>query len=267
MTSSRSATRLAGWYVISLRPLGQHDGVRRAAARAGARTFAVSTLTLQALDAGASLRLALAGSRVVVTSPAAARFAAAQQPLPRRRGQRWLAVGQGTARALQRAGVNGVETPTLSEDSPALLALPALRTIAGDTIGLITAPGGRGLLAASLRARGARVTVAEVYRRQPRALPPARLAALAALPKTSALLVSSGEAFTTLWTGLPEAARNRLRRRPAVASSPRLVGLLREHGFARVMCAGGARPALMVQALATRVAADGSGLLSTLDRS
>ena len=253
--------------MISLRPLGQHASVRRAAARAGARTLAVSTVALQALDAGMRLREALACSRVIVTSPAAAHFAAAQTPLRRRRGQCWLAVGQTTARVLHRAGVDAVETPRLDEDSESLLALPALRAIAGDTVGLITAPGGRGLLTTGLRRRRARVVVAEVYRRQARVLPLSRLAALAALPKTSALLVSSGEAFAALWTSLPEAARARLCRRPAVASSARLADLLRAHGFARVMCAGGTRPALMVQALATAVAAGGSALLSTLDRS
>jgi uroporphyrinogen-III synthase len=30
------------WHLISLRPSGQHDGLRRAAARFGARTVAVS---------------------------------------------------------------------------------------------------------------------------------------------------------------------------------------------------------------------------------
>ncbi|MEG3193171.1 uroporphyrinogen-III synthase, partial [Lysobacter sp. D1-1-M9] len=38
------------WYVISLRPRGQHDGLRRAAARHGAGLIALSPWRLQARD-------------------------------------------------------------------------------------------------------------------------------------------------------------------------------------------------------------------------
>ena len=38
------------WYLISLRPSGQHDGLRRAAARHGARTVALSPWRLQPRD-------------------------------------------------------------------------------------------------------------------------------------------------------------------------------------------------------------------------
>ena len=86
-------------------------------------------------------------------------------------------------------------------------------------------------------------------------------------PELLDLRQTLAQELAALWTSLPEAARARLCRRPAVASSARLADLLRAHGFARVMCAGGTRPALMVQALATAVAAGGSALLSTLDRS
>ena len=59
---------LAGWYVISTRPLNQHAGVRRAAGRLGARVFAMSTLRLQPLDAGGTLSEALRCDLVIATS-------------------------------------------------------------------------------------------------------------------------------------------------------------------------------------------------------
>src|SRR5688500_2046757 len=90
-TSSQQAARmrvvsspqsLAGWYVISLRPLGQHAGLRRAAAVHGATALALSPLRIEAhADAAtaAALRAALAAEAVVFTSPNAVRAAARLQ--------------------------------------------------------------------------------------------------------------------------------------------------------------------------------------------
>lgn len=246
---------LAGWYVISLRPLNQHGGVRRAAARLGARVLAISTLRLQPLEAGAALREALRCERVIATSPAAVRLAHAQRPLAMRRGQRWFALGAGSAAALRRAGVGDVSTPTQGSDSEALLALPELRELRGRRVGLLTAPGGRGLLAEQLRARGARLAIAQVYQREERPVPPARLRALAALGTRSALLLTSSEAFAPLWRALPEPARARLRQRPCIVASERLAAHAQALGFEQVLRADAARPASLLAALGAHVSA------------
>ena len=245
---------LAGWYVISLRPSGEHAAVRRAAAALGAATFALSTLRLSALDAGADRRCALACPIAIATSPAAALFALAAPVPPRPRGQRWFAPGPGTAAALRRRGVAAVAVPATGHDSTHLLALPALADVRGQRIGLLTAPGGRDLLAPTLAQRGAQVARADVYRREARPPSAARLAALAALPPRSALLVSSAEAFAALWDALAPRDRDALRRRPAVAASARLARALAGHGFADVATAAGAAPAAMLAALARHAA-------------
>ncbi len=146
--------------------------MRRAAAALGARILPLSTLRLAALDAGVALAAALACDLIVFTSPASVRFAARQPPLRSRPGQRWLAVGAGTAAALRRSGVRDVVAPDGRADSESLLALPALEHVAGRDIGLITAPGGRGVIAETLAHRGARLHLAPVYRRE--AAPPRR---------------------------------------------------------------------------------------------
>lgn len=245
---------LGGWYVISTRPLNQHAGVRRSAAKLGAATFAVSTVKLAPLEAGAQLRQALRCPRVVVTSPAAARFAHAQLALAPRAGQQWFALGSGSAAALRRRGVARVSLPERGSDSESLLARAEFRQVRGERIGLITAPGGRGLLASQLQARGATVVVAEVYRRQPQRISAARLRALAALPARTALLITSGESFSLLWQELDAAARSRLLQRPCVASSERLAAQARALGFTLVLRAADARPASLLAALALHVA-------------
>src|SRR5690606_11964830 len=110
----RPAAALSGCYVISLRPVGQHAAIRRAAAAHGARVLALSPWKLQRRDDAATradLRAALTAARVLATSPAAVRAAHALRPLHARRGQRWFAVGAGTAAALRRAGIDGVLAP------------------------------------------------------------------------------------------------------------------------------------------------------------
>src|SRR5262245_15980113 len=90
-----SRRRDPAWYVISLRPRGEHDALRRAAARYGAGLIALSPWQLLLRDdarSRADLRVALAASRVVFTSPTAVRAAHVLQPLKAQRNQRWCAV-------------------------------------------------------------------------------------------------------------------------------------------------------------------------------
>jgi uroporphyrinogen-III synthase len=243
------APPLAGWYVISLRPLGQHAGLRRAAAALGARTFALSTLRLRAAPAAAERRRALAGELLVATSPAAVRFTFAATVPKAALARPWFAPGAGTAAALRRHGVADVRHARDGGDSDALLALPELQPVAGRRIGLLTAPGGRNLIEPTLVQRGARVERADVYVRE--ALVPAdtRLARLLHLPPRTALLASSAEALEALWAALDTDQRERMRRRLAIASSPRLAARLRAFGFVQVLVADGARPVALLAAL------------------
>lgn len=248
---------LGGWYVISTRPLNQHAGVRRSAAKLGATTFALSTVKLQPIEAKAQLRQALRCPRIVVTSPAAARLANAQLALAPSAARRWFALGSGSAAVLHRCGVPRVFVPETGSDSEALLAHPELRQVRGERIGLITAPGGRGLLASQLQARGATVVIAEVYRRQAQRISAARLRTLDALPASTAVLVTSSEAFSVLWQALDDAARKRLLQRPCVVSSERLSAQAQALGFRVVLRATDARPASLLAALALHVAGTG----------
>lgn len=253
MAKPRSEPVLAGWYVISLRPSGAHAPVRRAAAALGARVLPVSTLKLAAMSAGAALAVALACPCVVFTSPAAVQFARRQHALRPMPGQRWLAVGNGTVAALKRSRI--AATAPARADSEGLLAMAELQSVEGLAIGVVTAPGGRGLIAETLAQRGARVHRAEVYRRLPVLPRQARLRLLEELHGQSALLVSSAEAFEGLWSRLPEAARERLRARPVVASSARLAAMLAQHGFGAIVPAASAMPSKLLSALAADVAA------------
>ena len=133
----RDATpALSGCYFISLRPVGGHEALRRAAAAHGARVIALSPWRLESRsDAGTrtALRDALSASKVVFTSPAAVRAACGLRTLRARRDQAWFAVGSGTAAALRRNGIAEVIAP-MRMDSEGLLALPGLRDVRGTVL-------------------------------------------------------------------------------------------------------------------------------------
>lgn len=240
------------WYVISLRPRGEHAALRAAAARRGAGLIALSPWRLRDRDDAATraaLAAALAAARVLATSPAAVRAAARLQTLRARPGQAWFAVGAGSAAALRRAGIVEVFAPTRM-DSEGLLDLPGLQQLDGTTIGLLTAPGGRGALTPALQARGARVLRADVYERVPVAPSPRAIATLRALAAPAVLTLSSGEALQRVLASLPADAAARLRAATVVAASERLAELARRHGFAgRILLAGGPRPRDLLAAI------------------
>ena len=235
-----------------MRPRGDHAAVRRAAARHGAGVIALSPWALCPRDDAqtrAALSQALAAPRVLFTSPAAVRAAAALQPLGMIGTGDWIAVGAGTAAALRRAGVPRVHAPARM-DSEGLLALPALNDIDGSAVGLVTAPEGRGVLAPALAARGAHVLRADVYERVPVAPDPRAVEALLASRTTAVLLLSSAGALSSLLDGLPEPACAKLRALPAVAASYRLQALAEAAGCAPVTRAPGPRPGQLLLAAA-----------------
>ena len=240
---------LSGWTVLSLRPRGQHASLRHAAARRGARTLALSVLTIQPHGDAATRRAlaaALKADICLFSSPNAVRAAHALQSLLARHGRACLAVGTGTRQALQRLGIASQAPKRM--DSEGLLALPVLADLRGRTLGLVSGQDGRGMLASALRARGATVLRADVYARKPVVLGKARITTLdAALrrPRNVLLVLSSAETLSGL---LAQIEVSRLRDVAVVAASPRLAQHAREAGFTRLATAASARPSAMLRA-------------------
>jgi uroporphyrinogen-III synthase len=214
--------------------------------------LALSPWRLQAVDDPASreaLGAALDCSRIVFTSPAAVRAAAHLRALRARDGQQWFAVGAGTAAALRRAGIAAVIAPTRM-DSDGLLASPDLQDVHGRDIGLVTAAGGRELIAPTLRARGARVLRANVYARIATRPSPRAINDLRALHAPAWLMLSSGAALEQLLATLPADAITALRSAHVAAASDRLARLAQSHGFSHIVTAASAMPRDLVDAAA-----------------
>ncbi len=248
---SDGALPLHGWTVVSLRPRGQHASVRCAAAPLGARTLGLSPFAIAPRDDPAgreALAAATACPIVLVTSPNAVRAAHALQPLRARAGQQWLAVGAGSRDALARVGVAAASPRRM--DSEGLLAMPALQAVDGVDVGFVTAPGGRGKIAATLQARGAIVHRADVYLRQPVAIRAAawhRLQAALADPARVLLLASSEEALRAMLAQAPSGLQPGLRNVAVAVPGERLANVARAAGFGRVVDTGSPRPAAMLR--------------------
>ncbi len=240
---------LQHWTILSLRPQNQHAAVRQAAARWSAKTISCSAYKLSGMSSGASLAEILNCTLRIASSPAAVRFAKALGPLT---GD-WLAIGHSTAQQLFRAGARSVHIPE-PQNADGLLALTCLGSIKHTSIGLLTAPDGRGELEQILIARGAKLQVAHVYQRVPVVLSARQLKCIDALDSQSALLVSSQKAFARIWTQLNAARRAKIKTAICVASSARLVEYLHALEVSRVICSHSTLPNKQLKALANAVA-------------
>lgn len=241
MPRSCANDALHGRVIVITRPVGTAAAMARRVRAQGGVPLLLPGLALRAPDDPAQARRELDAAQreadlLLFVSPAAVRFAAALAPL--HSGAQVLAVGQGTARALARHGI-ATEVPT-RQDSEGLLALPTLRQLDGTSIALIGAAGGRDLLPAQLRARGAQLREVWVYRRVAPRLDRRHLDALATLPASARVLFSSAQALDHLHVLLPPPAWARLSAATAVVSSQRLAEAARAAGFRRVRQASSA---------------------------
>lgn len=245
---------LAGWTVISLRERSQQGAAKRAIEAAGARALALPGLRLELLDASAALERALAKRPAIALciSPAAVRFLLQLDARIATRVRIGAGVGAGTAAALRRAGFAEVLAPLDQgpQISEGLLAHPRLAQGAGETVLLVAAPGGRGVLAPELRARGFAVEEVQVYRRGPARLDARHTRAVLTASAPLGLLLSSAEALDNVLAQLPAEAVATLKRARVAASSERLIEHARSRGFGDAVLAAGPQPQALVAALA-----------------
>lgn len=139
-------------------------------------------------------------------------------------------IGTATARALQAHGLVPAVRPESRFDSEALLELPALQQVRGKRVVIFRGEGGRELLAETLRARGAEVVYAEVYRRARPEVDPAPLLARWRAGEVDVAVVTSVEGLENLCTLLGPAGCALLCATPLVVASDRVLQQARDLG-------------------------------------
>lgn len=221
---------LAGRRILVTRPSELAGPLADAIAREGGEAVRYPAIEIADLEDTAPVRALLARAKAfdlaVFVSPSAVRKAFALHPAPW--PARIAAVGEGTRRALQGRGLAGVIAPEGRADSEALLGLPELRALSGRAALIVRGVGGRELLAEALAARGARVEIAECYRRVRPDTPPPR-------GELDAACANSVEALESLAARL---GADRLRAMPLVVPHERVAERARALGLGRAIVAG-----------------------------
>ena len=143
---------------------------------------------------------------------------------------RLVAVGGGTATAMEKAGLPSPLRPQRGSGTEALLELPELRAeaITRRRVLIVRGVGGRELLGSTLAARGACVEYLEVYRRTRPLVPPEKLLMYGG--QVHAIVVTSADALNNLFEIGGPAARPWLSGIPLVTVSERIARLARSIG-------------------------------------
>lgn len=182
---------LAGLGVLVTRPEHQAHGLCQLIEAQEGSALRFPALAIRAVPGLAGVRAALGPidryHLVIFVSANAVRFGG--DLLAQRRDLALAAVGRATAQALNTAGHRVSVVPTEGADSEALLALPRLQHMSGQRVLIVRGRGGRELIAETLATRGAEVTYAEVYEREPARPTPAALATLEELWRHGAINV------------------------------------------------------------------------------
>lgn len=230
-----------GFGVLVTRPVQQAHVLCGLIEEAGGKAIRLPLLeieSVQADDPGPNRLKTLEGMDwLVFTSANAVRCAFALL------GPQWLtckppniaAIGQATAKALLSNGIAVDIRPEPPFNSESLLAMPEWLKVNGHSFVIVRGVGGRELLAETLRARGGKVSYAEVYRRF---APDLDLSGLMDNWKKGHIAVSiltSGEALATLWHQMPDNQRGLLIDTPMVVIGERVASQARELGVRDVI--------------------------------
>ena len=138
------------------------------------------------------------------------------------------AIGPATAAALEAGGQIAM-APVAAYSSEALLELSQFQSVSEKKFLIVTGEEGLAVLAPTLRARGAAVEMAEVYRRVPLPYDEERL--VSALRGTGVIVITSGGALEHLLRLIPETSRPGLLKKQLIVPSPRMVEKASELGF------------------------------------
>lgn len=246
-TSDLAVKLPADFGVAVTRPREQAETLCRMIEDAGGRAIRLPLLAIEALEpecAGAArLRRLDDVDWLVFISANAVRFGLEHLPpnvLEGTKHPHIAAIGEATRGALELRGLAVDLAPKAQFNSEALLAQPEWSDMRGQRVLIVRGEGGRELLAETLRARGAEVEYAEVYRRIWPPLDVAYFLSLAQSAALGALVVTSGEALEHLAGQLGTAALERIARIPVIVVSERLAQAARDLGFQNPVVASAA---------------------------
>ncbi len=147
---------------------------------------------------------------------------------------RIAAIGKATALALAQAGLPVDLVPESGYNTEALLAMPQMQQMKGQSCLIIRGEDGREELATTLRSRGATVEYLDVYKRIIPALDSSQVSLLLAHDKLDVITATSGDALQNLLIMLEEKNHQQLFEVPLVVISNRIRQIAADMGFKRI---------------------------------
>jgi uroporphyrinogen-III synthase len=207
--------------IVVTRPRELAQPLANLIAGRGGRAIVFPAIEIQALPPPAALRRVAEFQWVVFVSPSAVRVAMesiGSWPA----GPVAAAIGAGTRRELERAGVARVISPPTGADSEALLAMPEMQDVAGKRVLIVRGEKGRSVLGDSLAASGAKVEHAACYRRARPKADPAPLLQAWQRREIDAVTVSSAEGLDNFLAMTGAEGRALLAATPLFVPHPRV---------------------------------------------
>ena len=232
-----ASTSFAGRGIVVTRPRELAQSLAELIAARGARPIVFPTIEIEALPAPAALGRLAEYDLVAFVSPSAVRVALRSSP-------RWpekvpvAAIGAGTRRELERAGIAKIISPQSGADSEALLGAPEMQDVAGKRILIVRGENGRPTLGDALAARGARVEYVECYRRSRPEADAAALLAKWRRAEVHAVTVSSAEGLDNLIVMIGAEGQAKLAVTPLFVPHPRVASHAKSRLQAEVVVAG-----------------------------
>ncbi len=243
---------LNGVHVLVTRPEHQAENLSRLIEQQGGIALRFPTLEIVSKDDDDPIKATLANldryQWVIFISANAVNFALKANsgkigraesplaPLLQRGGLGgFAAVGQATAQAMKIEGLPVDLVPEKGYSSEALLAMPQLQQVEGQSVLIVRGEGGREQLATTLRGRGAEVDYLEVYKRVIPEIDSSPVAELLEQHRLDVITVTSAEALQNLSLMLGKNKNNKLLSLiPLVVVSDRIRCIAADMGFNRI---------------------------------
>jgi uroporphyrinogen-III synthase len=235
--------------ILVTRAAHQAEGLSRRIEAAQGRPIRFAALEIAASERAVNARELLLQSwdLIIFISPNAVNYALKLLSGNLLKGA-LAAVGEATAAALRDNGYSIDLIPAQRYDSEGLLMLEQLQHMTGQRVVIVRGEGGRSLLGDSLRARGAQVGYAEVYRRVvPNTDPGPLLRQWQS--QIDLVTVTSIEVLQNLISLLGERGWLLLSHTPLLVISERMRREAEKRGFETVLQSGGADDASIMTAI------------------
>lgn len=227
------ADDLQGCRVLVTRPVAQAEALCERITHSGGTAVRLPALAIEALhetDSQQRCQSAANYDWLIFISRNAVEQAFTCLPAPLPETLRLAAIGQATATALSEQGVeNTLLLNSPSGTSESLLTSAELANMQGQHVLIVRGQNGREQLAETLRARGAQVDYADLYRRVRPQTSPGELSRVLDAG-IDILTITSGETLDNLLAMAVEEQRD-ITSLPLVVMSERLRVLARERGF------------------------------------